>query len=332
MPEPLPTPPTWAPGCVRTQPGPIPQPSSATSPDLDQATLRHGAGHHASTHPVRPAARDTSGPPAPGTPGHTSSVLTCAESSCVESAPSSISRAVQPELEERLSNLTWAGFDATHLVRSAAAVGPCPTTTPRQPSGGASSTSYRKRRTSTPQPPPSQRLGARPQHHPTSGHPCRARRRLPCSARAAETRPPSRRLVCVSADSVCRTPPISIKSRRRSRRFVCLASLRAASRRHGLITQSDLLAGRPSIYLAIATDLLATLMVLRGSPSASWVFHLVEGCITYRLFVMPPGGSGARSGGSHHDALAIRDRTRRRTGRLVNALRRRRRPQESTSP
>ena len=78
--------------------------------------------------------------------------------------------------------------------------------------------------------------------------------------------------------------------------------------------------GRPSIYLAIATDLLATLMVLRGSPSESWVFHLVEGCITYRLFVMPPGGSGAQSGGSHHDALAIRDRTRRRTGRLVNAL------------
>src|SRR5215217_2494961 len=95
MPEPLPTPPTWAPGCVRTRPGPVPQPSSATSPDLDQATLRRGAGHPASTRPARPAARDTSGPPAPGTPGHTSSVLTCAESSYVESAPSSISRAVQ---------------------------------------------------------------------------------------------------------------------------------------------------------------------------------------------------------------------------------------------
>ena len=35
-----------------------------------------------------------SGPPAPETAGRTSSVLTCAESSCVRSAPSSISRAV----------------------------------------------------------------------------------------------------------------------------------------------------------------------------------------------------------------------------------------------
>src|SRR5215217_2037393 len=58
MPEPLPTPPTWAPGCVRTRPGPVPQPSSATSPDLDQATLRRGAGHPASTRPARPAAQD----------------------------------------------------------------------------------------------------------------------------------------------------------------------------------------------------------------------------------------------------------------------------------
>src|SRR4029453_15014694 len=97
MPEPLPTPPTWAPGPVRTRPGPVPRPSSATSPDLDQATLRHSAGPPASTRPVRPAAPDTPGPPAPGTPGHTSSVLTCAESSCVESAPSSISRAVHGE-------------------------------------------------------------------------------------------------------------------------------------------------------------------------------------------------------------------------------------------
>jgi hypothetical protein len=31
-----------------------------------------------------------------------------------------------PELTERLSNLTWAGFDATLLVRSAAAAGPLP--------------------------------------------------------------------------------------------------------------------------------------------------------------------------------------------------------------
>ena len=31
-----------------------------------------------------------------------------------------------PELEERLTNLTRAGFDATHLLRSAAAAGPLP--------------------------------------------------------------------------------------------------------------------------------------------------------------------------------------------------------------
>ena len=49
----------------------------------------------------------------------------------------------------------------------------------------------RKRRTRTPQPPtPSQRPGAPPRRHPTSSDPCRARRRLPRSARAAETSPP----------------------------------------------------------------------------------------------------------------------------------------------
>jgi hypothetical protein len=31
-----------------------------------------------------------------------------------------------PQLAERLTNLTWAGFDATQLVRSAAASGPLP--------------------------------------------------------------------------------------------------------------------------------------------------------------------------------------------------------------
>jgi hypothetical protein len=31
-----------------------------------------------------------------------------------------------PELEERLSNLSRAGFDATHLLQSAAAAGPLP--------------------------------------------------------------------------------------------------------------------------------------------------------------------------------------------------------------
>ena len=41
-------------------------------------------------------------------------------------APSATTDPFLPELEERLSNLTRAGFDATHLVRSAAAVGPLP--------------------------------------------------------------------------------------------------------------------------------------------------------------------------------------------------------------
>ena len=41
-------------------------------------------------------------------------------------APSATADPFLPELEERLSNLTRAGFDATHLVRSAAAAGPLP--------------------------------------------------------------------------------------------------------------------------------------------------------------------------------------------------------------
>jgi conjugative relaxase-like TrwC/TraI family protein len=41
-------------------------------------------------------------------------------------APSVTADPFLPELEERLSNLTRAGFDATHLVRSAAAAGPLP--------------------------------------------------------------------------------------------------------------------------------------------------------------------------------------------------------------
>jgi hypothetical protein len=44
-----------------------------------------------------------------------------------------------PELTERLSNLTRAGFDTTLLVRWAAAAGPLPDDHPRQPCGGASS-------------------------------------------------------------------------------------------------------------------------------------------------------------------------------------------------
>ena len=41
-------------------------------------------------------------------------------------SPSATADPFLPELEERLSNLTRAGFDATLLVRSAAAAGPLP--------------------------------------------------------------------------------------------------------------------------------------------------------------------------------------------------------------
>jgi hypothetical protein len=47
-----------------------------------------------------------------------------------------------PELAERLTNLARAGFDATLLVRSAAAAGPLPDDHPAAASGGASSISY----------------------------------------------------------------------------------------------------------------------------------------------------------------------------------------------
>jgi hypothetical protein len=40
--------------------------------------------------------------------------------------PSTTADSFLPKLTERLSNLTWAGFDATLLVRSAAAAGPLP--------------------------------------------------------------------------------------------------------------------------------------------------------------------------------------------------------------
>jgi hypothetical protein len=68
-------------------------------------------------------------------------------------APSATTDPFLPELEERLSNLTRAGFDADYLVWSAVAAGPLPEDHAAQPSGGASSTSYRKRRTRNPQPP-----------------------------------------------------------------------------------------------------------------------------------------------------------------------------------
>jgi hypothetical protein len=76
-------------------------------------------GHPASTRPARPAARDTSGPAAPGTPGRTSSVLTCAESSCVESAPSSISGAVhlgsRPRLPAPRASTRTAQTNRSHI-------------------------------------------------------------------------------------------------------------------------------------------------------------------------------------------------------------------------
>jgi hypothetical protein len=41
-------------------------------------------------------------------------------------APSATADPFLPELEQKLTNLTRAGFDATHLLRSAAAAGPLP--------------------------------------------------------------------------------------------------------------------------------------------------------------------------------------------------------------
>ena len=41
-------------------------------------------------------------------------------------APSATADPFLPELEQKLNNLTRAGFDATHLLRSAAAAGPLP--------------------------------------------------------------------------------------------------------------------------------------------------------------------------------------------------------------
>ena len=92
-----------------------------------------------------------------------------------------------PELAERLNNLTLAGFDATLLVRPAAAAGRYPMITPPQPSGGASSTGYphRRRRRTLQLPAPFQRPGERPRRHTSRRHRGRARHRLP-RARAAE--------------------------------------------------------------------------------------------------------------------------------------------------
>jgi hypothetical protein len=116
-------------------------------------------------------------------------------------APSATADSFLPELEERLTNLAWAGFDAVVLVRSAAGAGPLPNDHP------AAALWWRilDQLPQTPsQKPPSQRPDAQPRRHPASSHPGRARHRLRRSARVAETSPPDppRRRRCVSV--VCR--------------------------------------------------------------------------------------------------------------------------------
>jgi hypothetical protein len=102
-------------------------------------------------------------------------------------APSATADPFLPELEEKLSNLTRAGFDATHLVRSAAAAGSLPDDHPAAALWWASSITYRKRRTRITQLlGRSRRPGAQRRGHSTSSHPCRAWRRLRPSARAAD--------------------------------------------------------------------------------------------------------------------------------------------------
>jgi hypothetical protein len=88
-------------------------------------------------------------------------------------APSATADPFLPELEERLTNLAWAGFDAVVLVRSAAGAGPLPDDHP------AAALWWRildqlphKCPARTPQPPtPSHRPDVRPRRHTTSSHP-----------------------------------------------------------------------------------------------------------------------------------------------------------------
>ena len=92
-----------------------------------------------------------------------------------------------PDLVERLNNLTRAGFDATLLVRSAAAAGTLPDDHPAAALWWRILDQLPETRTRSLQPPrQSQRPGARPQPHTTSSHCCRARHPLPRSGRAAE--------------------------------------------------------------------------------------------------------------------------------------------------
>jgi hypothetical protein len=107
-------------------------------------------------------------------------------------APSVTADPFLPELEERLSNLTRAGFDATHLLRSATGEEPLPDDHP------AAALWWRILDELLPQmpnqdpvtPDADQRLGARPRCDSTNSHPGRARRHHPRSAPAAETSPP----------------------------------------------------------------------------------------------------------------------------------------------
>jgi hypothetical protein len=115
--------------------------------------------------------------------------------------PSATAEPFMPELEERLSNLTRAGYGATLLVRSAAAAAPLPDDHP------AAALWWRilDQLPQTPNQEPatprqSQRPGARPRPHTTSSHRCRARRPLPRSVRAAENVHTSQRWRSVSQD------------------------------------------------------------------------------------------------------------------------------------
>jgi hypothetical protein len=103
-------------------------------------------------------------------------------------APSATADPFLPKLEERLGNLTRAGFDATNLIRSAAAAGPLPDDHP------AAALWWRilDQLPETPHQDPASRGQSQPpdvwpRPHTSGSHPGRARRRLPRSARAAET-------------------------------------------------------------------------------------------------------------------------------------------------
>ena len=137
-----------------------------------------------------------------------------------------------PELAERLTNLTRAGFDATLLVRSAAAAGPLPDDHPaaalwwrildQLPANAEPGPRNPRRRPSD---------QAHPTTHPTGSAPSRARHRLPRSARAAETSTHHNAGECVSVWSVPEPPANHSQMARSARRAArILAPGRAAAR------------------------------------------------------------------------------------------------------